>query len=157
MSLLVSASSPSPLFARSPNGLTGFGVGENFEQPDRAVTQSDQSLHPSESLTTQVEIFEEYLSPQERFDDMFEIARVQDPTKTRQPRSNLAHDLVLQHCDGEIFGPHQDQCHLAELNSTYGVSSRKVGRYIFNFLTWGITVITVVFCSTRLVRTIGIV
>ena len=117
MSLLVSASSPSPLFARSPNGLTGFGVGENFEQLDRAVTQSDQSLHPSESLTAQVEIFEEYLSPQERFkfDDMFEIARsIQDPTRIRQPRSNLAHDIVLQHCDGEIFGPHQDQCHLAE-------------------------------------------
>ena len=132
MSLLVSASSPSPLFARSPNGLTGFGVGENFEQPDRAVTQSDQSLHPSESLTAQVE---EYLSPQERFDDMSEIARIQDPTKTRQLRSNLAHDLVLQHCDGEIFGPHQDQCHLAELNSTYGVSSRKVGRYILNSLS----------------------
>ena len=119
-----------------PDGLAGFGVRDNFEQPDRAVTQSDQSLH--ESLTPQVEIFEEHPSLQERFVDMFDIAHIQDPTRTWQPRCNLSHDPIFQHGGGEIFAPHQDQCDLGSFTPHFEYPPERLAKYLqFNHsLTW---------------------
>jgi hypothetical protein len=90
------------------NGLTGFPARENFKF-DQAITREDQrSLH--ESRTTQEQVFEEYLNPRERFEDMFDIARI----PTRHPRFNLDHDRFFQQGRGEIFSPRQGQRDLAE-------------------------------------------
>ena len=125
-----------PLLHFLPDGLAGFGERKNFEQSDRAVTQSDQSLH--ESLTPQVEIFEEHLSLQERVVDMFDIAHIQDPTRTWQPRCNLSHDPIFQHGSGEIFAPHQDQCDLGSFAPHFEYPPERLAKYLQlnHSLTW---------------------